>query len=190
MSIRLPVTAGILSAGILMASSAATPSHAAVKPYGFQCFKVGPAYVIGLGSMPALGVGGTAMSPTKVGSLQGSGSFPIALITPALANYPVERRCATIAARLTNLALATNTATPAGIIKLTNNMVAGKLDGLPVFAIKSISKTNVVATLPKGIDPEKALQLFGSRIQRVAASKVISNAIKAGDIVEFVIYSD
>jgi hypothetical protein len=190
MSIRLPVSAGILSAGLLIASSTTTPSQAAVKPFGFQCFKAGPAYVIGLGSMAALGVGGTAMSPAKVGSLQGSGSFPIALITPALANYPVERRCASIAARLTNLALATNTATPAGIINLTNNMVAGTLDGLPVLAIKSVSKSNVVATLPKGIDPEKALQLFGSRIQRVAARKVISNAIKDGDIIEFRIYSE
>jgi hypothetical protein len=187
---RLPLCSGILFAGILIASSAPMPSQAAAKIYGFQCFKVGSAFVIGLGSMPTPAVGGTAMSSTNVAPLQGSGSFPIALITPALANYPVDRRCSSIAARLTNLALATNTATPAGIIKLTNNMVAGTVEGMPVIAIKTLSKANTLATLPKEIDPDKALQLFGSRIQRVAARKVISNAIDAGDIIKFVIISE
>lgn len=187
---RLRLYGGLLYIGIFTASSVPIPSQAATNIFGFQCFQAGPDYVIGLGSMAAPVGGGTAMSSTKVAPLQGSGSVPIALITPAKANYPVERRCSSIAARLTNLALATNTATPVGIIKLTNNIVAGELDGMPVLAIKSISASNVLATLPKGIDPEKALQVFGSRIQRVATRKVISNAINDGDIIKFVIISN
>jgi hypothetical protein len=152
--------------------------------------KAEPDYVIGLGSMPAPVGGNTAMSSTKVVRLQGSGAAPTALITPAKVNHPVECRCSSIEARLTNLALATNTATPDGIIKLTTNIVAGELAGMPVLSIKSISASNVSATLPKGIDPEKALQVFGSRIQRVATHKVISNAINDGDIIKFVIISN
>ena len=182
--------AGILFTGTLLAASAHMPSQAAAKIYGFQCFQAGSAYVIALGSMPAPGDGGTVMSSPKAAPLEGSGSVPISLVTSAMKNYPVESRCSSIAARLTNLALATKTATPTGIIELTNNMVAGKLDGMPVISIKSISKSNVVATLPKTMNPETALQMLGSRIERVATRKVISNALNDGDIVEFVIYSN
>jgi hypothetical protein len=190
MAMRARLCCGIFASALLAVGSTAAPSKAAAKIYGFRCLKAGSAYVIGLGSMAAPGVGGTAMSSTTVASLQGSGAFPIAVITPAMASYPVDRRCSSIAARLTNLALATNSATPTGIINLTNQLVAGKVEGSPVIAIKSLSKANTLATLPAEVDPQKALQLFGSRIQRVAARKVISNAIDSGDIIKFVILSN
>jgi hypothetical protein len=190
MTSHVRLISGVLVTGALLASASVKPSQAAAKIYGFQCLKSQSSYVIGLGSMPAPGVGGTAMSPAAVAPLQGSGSIPIAVITPAKADFPVDRRCSSIAARLTNLALATNSATPAGIINLTNHLVAGSVEGSPVIAIKSLSKGNVLATLPTGVDPQQALKFFGDRIQRVAARKVISNALNDGDIIKFIIISN
>jgi hypothetical protein len=114
---------------------------------------------------------------------------PIALVSADVKGYPVELRCSTIAARLTNLALATGTATPIGIINLTNNLIGGTVKSQPVIAIGKLSPSDVVATLGKGVDAKKAVGVLDARIERVAARKAISNALKDGDIIEFVIYS-
>jgi hypothetical protein len=46
-----------------------------------------------------------------------------------------------------------------------------------------------VATLGKGVDAKKAIGVLDARIERVAARKAIGNALKDGDIIEFIIYS-
>ena len=182
-----------IGAGLLASTSAlGSPSQAQAKIYGFQCLKAGPssapAYVIGLGTMPAP-EGGTASSSVKAAPLEGSNAVPIALVSADIKGYPVELRCSTIAARLTNLALATGTASPIGIINLTNNLIGGTVKSQPVIAIGKLSPSDVVATLGKGVDAKKALGVLDARIERVAARKAISNALKDGDIIEFVIYS-
>lgn len=184
----------IAISGALLASATVlgSPSQAQAKIYGFQCLKAGPAnapaYVIGLGTMPAP-EGGTASSSVKAAPLEGSNAVPIALVSADLKGYPVELRCSTIAARLTNLALATGTATPIGIINLTNNLIGGTVKSQPVIAIGKLSPSDVVATLGKGVDAKKAIGVLDARIERVAARKAIGNALKDGDIIEFVIYS-
>lgn len=181
------------SASILVGTvGLSSPSQAQAKIYGFQCLKAGtanaPAYVIALGNMPAP-EGGTASSSVKAAPLAGSNAVPIALVTADVKGYPVELRCSTIAARLTNLALATGTASPVGIINLTDNLIGGTVKAQPVIAIGKLSPSDVVATLGKGVDAKKALGVLDARIERVAARKAISNALKDGDIIEFIIFS-
>jgi len=182
-----------ISAGLLASAAAlGNAGQAQAKIYGFQCLKAGPAsapaYVIGLGNMPAP-EGGTTSSSVKAAPLEGSNAVPIALVSADLKGYPVELRCSTIAARLTNLALATGTATPIGIINLTDNLIGGTVKSQPVIAIGKLSPSDVVATLGKGVDAKKAIGVLDARIERVAARKAIGNALKDGDIIEFIIYS-
>ena len=100
------VALGALS---LLGGIAATANPTLANPapiYGFSCVQAGGNYYIGLGNLPAPS-GNVAMNPATVQPLQGSGAVPVARISSSIGNYAVDRRCSTIATRLTNLALAT-----------------------------------------------------------------------------------
>lgn len=173
--------------------TAATASTVAIAPpaqaadvYGFGCYTAGSNYVVGLGKLPSPQFN-VAKNPSIIPPLAGSGSFPVAVITSKIGNYPIDRRCSAIATRLTNLALATNTATPTGIIQLSSYLVAGKIGKTPVIAIESLTLGDVLATLPASMDPAQALGIVKSRIQAISAGQVISDAITEGEVVEFVV---
>jgi len=152
--------------------------------YGFSCVEAAGNYYIGLGTMPAP-MGNVAMNPRSVQPLQTSGAVPVARITSSIGNYAVDRRCSTIATRLTNLALATGTATPKGIFNLVNYLVPGQIGSQQVIAIDKLTFGDVLATVGNGMSAKQALNVFGQRIQRVAARQAIANSLQDGDIILF-----
>jgi hypothetical protein len=125
------------------------------------------------------------MNLTTVQPLQGSGMAPVAQIRSSIGNYAVDRRCSTIATRLTNLALATNTATPKGIFNLVNFLVPGQIGKQQVIAIDKLTAGDVIATVGNGMSAKQAIAVFGNRIQRVAARQAVANSLQDGDIVIF-----
>jgi hypothetical protein len=152
--------------------------------FGFSCVQAAGNYYIALGDMPAP-LGNVAMNPRSVQPLQGSGFVPVARINSAIGNYAVDRRCSTIATRLTNLALATGSATPKGIFNLVNFLVPGQIGNQQVIAIDKLTFGDVLATVGNGLSAQKAINVFGQRIQRVAARQAIANSLQDGDIIIF-----
>lgn len=152
--------------------------------FGFSCVQAAGNYYIGLGNMPAP-VGNVAMNSRTVQPLLGSGAVPVARITSSIGNYAVDRRCSTIATRLTNLALATGTATPKGIFNLVNYLVPGQIGNQQVIAIDKLTYGDVLATVGNGMNAKQAISVFGQRIQRVAARQAVANSLQDGDIILF-----
>ncbi|MEB3317862.1 MAG: hypothetical protein VKO39_06960 [Cyanobacteriota bacterium] len=152
--------------------------------FAFSCVQAAGNYYIGLGNMPAP-MGNVAMNPSNVQALQGSGMVPVARITSSIGNYAVDRRCSTIATRLTNLALATGNATPRGIFNLVNFLVPGQIGNQQVIAIDKLTFGDVLATVGNGMSAKQAIGVLGQRIQRVAARQAVANSLQDGDIVIF-----
>lgn len=180
-------TLGALSllAGMSGIAARANPlAGSASSIYGFSCVQAAGNYYIGLGNMPAP-VGNVAMNSRNVLPLQASGVVPVARITSSIGNYAVDRRCSTIATRLTNLALATGTATPKGIFNLVNFLVPGKIGNQQIIAIDKLTFGDVLATVGNGMNAKQAINVFGQRIQRVAARQAIANSLQDGDIILF-----
>jgi hypothetical protein len=178
---------GLLVLGALTTISGLQGVPAQAMPatiFGFSCVKAAGNYYIGLGSMVAPS-GNVAMNLTTVQPLQGSGMAPVAQIRSSIGNYAVDRRCSTIATRLTNLALATNTATPKGIFNLVNFLVPGQIGKQQVIAIDKLTAGDVIATVGNGMSAKQAIAVFGNRIQRVAARQAVANSLQDGDIVIF-----
>ncbi len=152
--------------------------------FGFSCVQAAGNYFIALGNMPAP-MGHVAMNPSTVQPLLGSGLVPVARINSSIGNYAVDRRCSTIATRLTNLALATGSATPKGIFNLVNFLVPGQIGNQQVIAVEKLTYGDVLATVGKGMSAKQAIGVFGQRIQRVAARQALANSLQDGDIVIF-----
>ena len=111
--------------------------------------------------------------------------FPFAVVRSKLGGANPQRRCSTIATRLTNLALATNSASPLGIINLTNYFVGGRINGTPVIAVDQLSYGDVLGTLPMAMDPKAALTIIDRRIRLISAGNAIAEAVQSGDIIVF-----
>lgn len=152
--------------------------------YGFSCVQAAGKYFIGLGTIPAP-AGNVAMNPATVMPLMGSGLVPVARISSSIGNYAVDRRCSTIATRLTNLALATGNASPAGVFNLVNFLVPGKIGDQQVIAIDKLTPGDVLANVGNGMTSQQALDVFGRRIRKVAAKQVVANSLEDGDIILF-----
>lgn len=178
----LALSALTLLGGIGTTANPVLANPAAI--YGFSCVQAGGNYYIGLGNLPAP-MGNVAMNPASVQPLQGSGVVPVARISSSIGNYAVDRRCSTIATRLTNLALATGNATPTGILNLVNFLVPGEIAGQQVIAIDKLTFGDVVASVGNGMTGQQAIEVFGRRIRRVAARQAVANALQDGDIVLF-----
>ncbi|MFN9623854.1 MAG: hypothetical protein ACK587_13650 [Cyanobacteriota bacterium] len=192
-SLRSPVAA--LSALTLLTAvqglaAKAMPTPALPLPatpgsiFGFGCVQASGRYFIALGNMPAP-MGNVAMNPNTVPSLQSSGLVPVARINSSIGNYAVDRRCSTIATRLTNLALATGSATPKGIFNLVNFLVPGQIGKQQVIAVEKLTYGDVLATVGNGMSAQQAINVFGQRIQKVAARQAVANSLQDGDIVIF-----
>jgi hypothetical protein len=153
--------------------------------YGFGCVEDAGRYWIGLGLIPRPSYN-VVLNPMAVPPLQGSGLAPIAELTGAVGAGTVAHRCTSIATRLTNLALATGTASPLGILTLTQFLQAGVVAGQPVIAIGQLALPDVLATLPLGSDPQAALDRVTERIQRVSTGPAIAEVLLREGLVEFV----
>jgi hypothetical protein len=162
----------------------ASEQSESAKIYGFKCYNFDNAYVIGLGDIDKP-TGDVAMSSEKTQPLKGSGSHAIVLVRSSIKDYSVEGRCSTIAARMTNLALANNSATPIGILELTKQLVPGEIKGQQVIAIDKVTPENVLASIGQGIKAEQALETINKRIRRVATKQVLTDSLKDADIVIF-----
>ena len=174
-----------LVSGISGIEAKAIPSGASPNTiFGFSCVQAAGNYYVALGNMAAP-MGNVAMNPTTVQPLLGSGLVPVARIRSAIGNYAVDRRCSTIATRLTNLALATNNATPKGVFNLVNFLVPGQIGNQQVIAIDKLTFGDVLATVGNGVSAKQAITVFGQRIQRVAARQAIANSLDDGDIIIF-----
>lgn len=170
----------ISGVGATAPASRANPSSI----YGFSCVQAAGKYFIALGTMAAP-AGNVAMNPSTVQPLQGSGLVPVARISSSIGNYAVDRRCSTIATRLTNLALATGNATPAGVFNLVNFLVPGKIGNQQVIAIDKLTYGDVLASVGNGLTSQQAIDVFGRRIRKVAARQAIANSLEDGDIILF-----
>ncbi|MGC5197477.1 hypothetical protein [Aphanothece microscopica] len=176
-----------------MALAAASPSPAAPAEaatsqeavYGFGCVQQDGNYLVGLGLIPRPSFD-LALNPMSVPPLKGSGLRPIAQLSGPVGGVSVSHRCTSIATRLTNLALATGTASPVGILTLTQFLQAGIVAGQPVIAIGQLALPDVLATLPLGTDPQQALNRVTQRIQQVAAAPAIAEVLLREGLVEFV----
>jgi hypothetical protein len=153
--------------------------------YGFGCVVDAGRYWIGLGLIPRPSYS-VVVNPMAVPALQGSGLAPIAEISGAVGAGTVAHRCTSIATRLTNLALATGTASPLGILTLTQFLQAGVVAGQPVIAIGQLALPDVLATLPLGSDPQAALDRVTERIRRVSTGPAIAEVLLREGLVEFV----
>lgn len=166
--------------GAMALPSRANPSTI----YGFSCVQAAGKYFIGLGTMAAP-TGNVAMNPSTVQPLVGSGLVPVARIGSSIGSYAVDRRCSTIATRLTNLALATGNATPTGVFNLVNFLVPGKIGDQQVIAIEKLTYGDVLASVGNGMTSQQAIDVFGRRIRKVAARQAIANSLEDGDIILF-----
>ena len=152
--------------------------------YGFSCVQAAGKYFIGLGAIPTPS-GQVAMNPSTVLPLMGSGLVPVARISSSIGNTAVDRRCSTIATRLTNLALATGNASPTGVFNLVNVLVPGKIGDQQVIAIDKLTAGDVLASVGNGMTSQQAVDVFGRRIRKVAAKQVMANSLEDGDIILF-----
>ena len=177
------VALGLSTALLGLAVAEVQPAQAS-EVFAFQCLKAGDQAVIALGNMPKP-VGGVAMNPATLEPLEGSGMFPFAFVRSKLGGVNPQRRCSTIATRLTNLALATNSASPLGIIDLTNYFVGGRINGIPVIAVDQLSYGDVLGTLPMDMDPKAALSVIDRRVRLISAGNAVAEAVQNGDIVVF-----
>ena len=177
------VALGLSTALLGLAVAEVQPAQAS-EVFAFQCLKAGDQAVIALGNMPKP-VGGVAMNPATLEPLEGSGMFPFAFVRSKLGGVNPQRRCSTIATRLTNLALATDTARPLGIIDLTNYFVGGRINGTPVIAVDQLTYGDVLGTLPMDMDPKAALSVIDRRVRLISAGNAVAEAIQSGDIVVF-----
>jgi|OM-RGC.v1.017036128 hypothetical protein len=177
------VALGLSTALLSLAVAEIQPAQAS-EVFAFQCLKAGDQAVIALGNMPRP-VGGVAMNPGTLEPLEASGMFPFAVVRSKLGGANPQRRCSTIATRLTNLALATNSASPLGIINLTNYFVGGRINGTPVIAVDQLSYGDVLGTLPMAMDPKAALTIIDRRIRLISAGNAIAEAVQSGDIIVF-----
>ena len=177
------VALGLSTALLSLAVADIQPAQAS-EVFAFQCLKAGDQAVIALGNMPKP-VGGVAMNPVTLQPLEGSGMFPFAFVRSKVGGVNPQRRCSTIATRLTNLALATNTASPLGIIDLTNYFVGGRINGTPVIAVDQLTYGDVLGTLPMDMDPKAALSVIDRRVRLISAGNAVAEAIQSGDIVIF-----
>ena len=177
------VALGLSTALLSLAVADIQPAQAS-EVFAFQCLKAGDQAVIALGNMPKP-VGGVAMNPATLQPLEGSGMFPFAFVRSKVGGVNPQRRCSTIATRLTNLALATNTASPLGIIDLTNYFVGGRINGTPVIAVDQLTYGDVLGTLPMDMDPKTALSVIDRRVRLISAGNAVAEAIQSGDIVVF-----
>ena len=177
------VALGLSTALLGLAAAEIQPAQAS-EVFAFQCLKAGDQAVIALGNMPKP-VGGVAMNPASLQPLEGSGMFPFAFVQSKVGGVNPQRRCSTIATRLTNLALATDTASPLGIIDLTNHFVGGRINGTPVIAVDQLSYGDVLGTLPMDMDPKAALSVIDRRVRLISAGNAVAEAIQSGDIVVF-----
>ena len=177
------VALGLSTALLSLAVADIQPAQAS-EVFAFQCLKAGDQAVIALGNMPKP-VGGVAMNPATLQPLEGSGMFPFAFVRSKVGGVNPQRRCSTIATRLTNLALATNTASPLGIIDLTNYFVGGRINGTPVIAVDQLTYGDVLGTLPMDMAPKAALSVIDRRVRLISAGNAVAEAIQSGDIVVF-----
>ena len=165
---------------------ASEQSPSAKMIYGFRCYKFNDAYVLGLGDIDKP-IGNVARR-SEAQPLEGSGSHIVAAVISSLKGYSVESRCSTIAARMTNLALANNSATALGILELTSRLVPGEMEGRQVIAIDKVTPENVLATVGNGMTAQQALKTIDGRIRRVATKQVLTDSLKDADIVIFEIF--
>ena len=177
------VALGLSTALLSLAVADIQPAQAS-EVFAFQCLKAGDQAVIALGNMPKP-VGGVAMNPATLQPLEGSGMFPFAFVRSKVGGVNPQRRCSTIATRLTNLALATDTASPLGIIDFTNYFVGGRINGTPVIAVDQLTYGDVLGTLPMDMDPKAALSVIDRRVRLISAGNAVAEAIQSGDIVVF-----
>jgi hypothetical protein len=168
------------------AQPASEQSPSAKMIYGFRCYKFNDAYVLGLGDIDKP-IGNVARR-SEAQPLEGSGSHIVAAVISSLKGYSVESRCSTIAARITNLALANNSATALGILELTSRLVPGEMEGRQVIAIDKVTPENVLATVGNGMTAQQALKTIDGRIRRVATKQVLTDSLKDADIVIFEIF--
>jgi hypothetical protein len=185
-SFRL-ATAGLLAALVAPFPGAAAPSPDVTPEavYGFGCVQHDGNYLIGLGLIPRPRFD-LVLNPMAVPPLEGSGLRPIAELSGPVGGVSVSHRCTAIATRLTHLALATGTASPVGILTLTQFLQAGIVAGQPVIAIGQLALPDVLATLPLGTDPHKALTRVSQRIQEVSSTPAVAEGLLREGLVEFV----
>lgn len=174
--------AGVAGSLTLVPAAGAQPGELV---YGFGCVEDAGRYWIGLGLIPRPAFN-VVVNPMAVPPLRGSGLAPVAEIAGAVGAGAVAHRCTSIATRLTNLALATGTASPLGILTLTEFLQAGLVAGQPVIAIGQLALPDVLATLPLGSDPHQALGRVTERIRRVASGPAIAEVLLREGLVEFV----
>ncbi|WP_172820795.1 hypothetical protein [Cyanobium sp. NIES-981] len=182
-ALGLPAPAGAMPAPQVGEPGVARLSGEAV--YGFSCVVDGGRYWIGLGLIPRPTYS-VVVNPMAVPPLAGSGLAPVAELTGAVGTGTVAHRCTSIATRLTNLALATGTTSPLGILTLTQFLQAGVVAGQPVIAIGQLALPDVLATLPLGSDPHQALARVTERIRRVSTGPAIAEVLLREGLVEFV----
>ena len=200
MSSRFQTCSGLAAAGLLAALAVPLPGTAQPESraivtdasgkstevvYGFGCVQHQGEFIIGLGVIPRPGYG-NVMNPMAVPPLKGSFLRPVAELSGPVGGVSVSHRCTSIATRLTNLALATGTASPVGILTLTDFLQAGMVAGQPVIAIGQLALPDVLATLPPGTDPQKALDRVSERIRQVAAAPAVAEVMLREGLVEFV----
>ncbi|QNI70400.1 hypothetical protein [Cyanobium sp. NS01] len=179
----------------LPAAAAAMPASGAGEPgvarlsgeavYGFGCVEAEGSYWIGLGLIPKPSFN-VVTNPMAVPALSSTNLAPVAEITGAVGAGSIAHRCTSIATRLTNLALATGTASPLGILTLTEFLQAGMVAGQPVIAIGQLALPDVLATLPQGSDPQQALDRVSERIRAVSTGPAIAEVLLREGLVEFV----
>lgn len=160
--------------GAVVLPSRADPSFI----FGFGCVQAAGKDFIGLGTIPAPS-GNGVRNPSAVLPLMGSGLVPVARISSSMAIDAVDRRCTTLATRLTQLALATGNASRSGVVNLVNGLAPRKVGDQQVIAI---DKGDGLASVGNGLTSQEALNLFGRRIQKVAARQVFANSLEDGDI--------
>lgn len=154
--------------------------------YGFACTRTADGrYVIALGPIarPSFAV---MLNPMSVPPLQGSGLAPVAVLRGPVGGVAVAKRCTSIATRLSNLAMATDTATPLGILTLSQFLQGGVIAGQPVISIGRPALPDVLATLPLGSDPQLALQRVSERIRQIATAPAMAEVLVRQGLVEFV----
>jgi hypothetical protein len=154
--------------------------------YGFACTRTADnQYVIALGPIarPSFAV---MLNPMSVPPLQGSGLAPVAQLRGPVGGVAVAKRCTSIATRLSNLAMATDTATPLGILTLSQFLRAGVIAGQPVISIGQLALPDVLATLPLVSDPQQDLQRISERIRQVATAPALAEVLVRQGLVEFV----
>ncbi len=179
-------TAAVRAQGQAQAPGANATPQMVEAIYGFACTRTADdRYVIALGPIarPSFAV---MLNPMSVPPLQGSGLAPVAVLRGPVGGVAVAKRCTSIATRLSNLAMATDTATPLGILTLSQFLQGGVIAGQPVISIGRPALPDVLATLPLGSDPQLALQRVSERIRQIATAPAMAEVLVRQGLVEFV----